>query len=175
MEWVYYDYMGDMNPVCKDVGTIKRIIPNYPGVQYTYSNILEIETDKGRFSCDTKFDIVRLGGFCIFELNGDLSQPLKFIKLDEIKHGDIVELHQNDVLQIGGYSLTPITTDPRVLCIMHRAHDDLPLNPTKAQFNKFCKHIPDMEEAIDYLTRKRAQMDCRPMAEVSRLLSEEGK
>ena len=174
MKWDYYDYMRNMNPVCKDVGTIKRIIPN-PGEQYTYSKILEIETDEGTFGCDMKFDIVRLGGFCVFERNGDLRLPLNHIRLDGIRHGDMVTVNQNDVLTLGKMSLTPITTDPRVLCIMHRAHDDLPLEPTKAQFKKFCKHIPDMEEAIDYLTRKRAQMDCRSMETVMQLLSREGK
>ena len=174
MKWVYYDYMGTMNPVCEDVGRIKRIIPN-PGEQYTYSNILEIETDEGTFGCDTKFDIVRFGGFCVFEQNGNLRLPLNHIRLDGIRHGNTVTVNQNDVFMLGDRSLTPITTDPRVLCIMHRAHDELPLEPTKEQFKTFCRHIPDREEAIDYLTRKRAQMDCRPMETVIRLLSQEGK
>ena len=174
MKWVYYDYMGNMNPVCKDVGTIKRIIPN-PGEQYTYSKILEIETDEGMFGCDTKFDIVRLGGFCTFELIGDTDAEIHFINLDGIRHGEIINLRPNDSLIHKGRSLTPITTDPRVLCIMHRAHDDLPLNPTEDQLKTFCEHIPDREESIDYLKRKGAKMDCIPMMAVEYNLRKEGK
>ena len=175
MEWIYYDYMGSMNPVCRDVGTILKIIPNYPGVQYTNSKILEIETEAGVFGCDTKYDIVRLGGFCIFELIGEPDAGISFVDLDGIRHGGIVNLRKNDVFMLGSCSLTPITTDPRILCIMHRAHDDLPLEPTKAQFKRFCEYIPDWEEAFDYLARKRAQTDCRPMETVKRLLIQEGK
>lgn len=173
MNWVYYDYMGTMNPVCKDVGRIIRIVPNYPAVQGTYSQINEIETDEGRFGCDMKFSIVRIGGFCSFDPIRDPNAAINFISLDGIKHGDTVDLHANNVLMVDGSSLSPITTDPRVLCIIHRAHDELPMEPTEEQFKEFCRHIPDKEEAIEYLKRKDAYKDCIPWSAVKYIFNKE--
>lgn len=173
MKWVFVDYMGRFNPVCEDVGKILKIKPNYPAAPYTYSHVLEIETDKGVFGCDTKFDIVRLGGFCLFEQNGEMRLPLKYVKLDRIKHGDTVQLNQNDVPMLGPFTLTPITTDPRVLCIMHRAHNDLPAEPTEEQFKQFCERIPTKKEAVEYLKARGAQMECLPWSAITAKLEKE--
>jgi hypothetical protein len=173
MKWVFVDYMGRFNPVCEDVGKILKIKPNYPAAPYTYSHVLEIETDEGVFGCDTKFDIVRLGGFCLFEQNGEMRLPLKYVKLDRIKHGDTVTLNQNDVLMLGNETLTPITTDPRVLCIMHRAHNDLPAEPTEEQFKQFCERIPTKKEAVEYLKARGAQMECLPWSAITAKLEQE--
>ena len=166
--------MGTMSPVCVDAGRIIRIVPNYPAAQCTYSRISEIETDEGRFGCDMKFSIVRIGGFCSFTPIGNPDAAINFINLDGIRHGDSVDLHANEVLMIDEHSLSPITTDPRVLYIMHRAHDELPMEPTEEQFKEFCRHIPDREEAIEYLKRKDAYKDCIPWSAVKYIFNKEG-
>ena len=168
MKWVYYDYMGIYNPVCEDAGEILKIIPNIPTAPYTNSNISEIETDVGAFGCDTKFDIVRVGGFCLFGLINAPDDGLIFRDLAGIKHGDTVKLEKNVVLMYGANTLVPITTDPRILCIMHRAHglkdDALP---------EFCKRIPTRDEAVAYLRAIGAQMECLPMVAVKDILNKE--
>jgi len=168
MKWVYYDYMGKSNPVCKDVGEILRIVPNLPAVQYTYSNILEIETDSGLFSCDTKYKIMLYGGYCVFEpIRGENVEP-EFIDLTGIRQGDIVDVKPNEVYQIKSSFLTPITTDPRVLCIMHRSH------ALKGEaLQEFCKHIPTRDEAVAYLRSINAQTDCLPWCAVVQKINNE--
>ena len=174
MKGVYVDYMGRFNPVFEDVGNILKIIPNYPAAPYTYSHVLEIETDEGVFGCDTKFDIVRLGGFCQFERNGDMRLPIEYIKLD-VRHGDTVTVNQNEVLMLDGVTLEPITTDPRILCILHRAHNDLPAEPTEEQFKIFCARIPTKQEAVEYLKARGAQMECLPWSAITAKLEQERK
>ena len=170
MKWVYYDYMGNYNPVCEDAGEILKIIPNTPPAPYTNSNISEIETPVGAFGCDTKFDIVRVGGFCLFGLINDPDKNLIFVDIVGVKHGQTVRVTKNDVLMYGENTLTPITTDPRILCIMHRAHglkdDALP---------EFCKRIPTRDEAVAYLRSIGAQMECLPMVAVKDILNKERK
>lgn len=171
MKWVYYDYMGNLNPVCEDAGKILNIVPNLPAAPYTYSNILEIDTDGGRFGCDTKFPSVKYGGFtAFFPIRADNAKKLELVNLAGIRHGDTVDVKPNCVYFLGSSGLSPITTDPRVLFIMHRAHglkpDDLP---------DFCKRIPTKAEAIAYLRSIHAQMECLPMSAVEQQLNEKGE
>ena len=172
MKWVYYDYMGKDNPVCEDVGEIQRIFPNLPAAPYTYSRITEIETDVGLFGCDTKYKIMLYGGYCFFEpirgKNGKTKQ--KTIDLAGIKHGEEVDLDMEALYLMNGAGLTPITTDPRILCIMHRAHG---LNDPEKQLPELCKRIPTRDEAVAYLRAIGAQMECLPECAVKQKLNNE--
>lgn len=171
MKWVYYDYMGKMNPVCEDAGKILRIVPNFPKVQGTFSNIQEIETDVGRFGCDTRYSTLLYGGYCFFEpIHGDGEQT-EFVDLTGIKHGETVDVKTRGLYLIDGFGLMPITTDPRILCIMHRAHDLN--NPTEKELFDFCKHIPDRKEAVAYLRSIHAETDCLPECAIQQKLNSE--
>ncbi len=161
--WKYYERMERQNPVCEDAGAILRIIPNFPPVQYTYSHILEIETEDGRFACDTKYPFVKYGGYCAFcPLGENPKEPDEFVQLRGIKDGETVDVRPGRAYLIGSDFLNPITTDPRILCIMHRAHHKLGAHPTEKQILEFCKHIPDRKEAVAYLKTIHAQMTCLP-------------
>ena len=174
MKCVYRERMGRYNPVCENVGGILRIIPNYPAAQETYSNILEIETDEFVFGCDTKFKIVKYGGFCFFHPHGDLKEKTKFVQMQTID-GNIVDIKPRTVYLAGHVAFEPITTDPRVLCIMHRAHNELPINPTEAQIKAFCAHIPTLDEATAYLKKIGALTACVPREEMYKNMEKEEK
>ena len=178
MKGYYKEGMGWYNPVIRDVGKILKIIPNYPAAQETYSNVLEIETDGGLFSVDMKYPILKAGGFCVFEpLEKDADYENDDIEYQFVsvypEDGDEIDVKPNVAYLYGGDThLIPITTDPRILCIMHRAHE-LPANPTEAQIKAFCKHIPTLDEATAYLKKIGALTDCVPRDEMYKNMERE--
>ena len=173
MKCVYREDMGWLNPICENVGEIRRIIPNYPVMRDTYSHILEIETDEFPFWCDTKYLFIKYGGYCKFHPHGDLNKEPKFNHLYSLKDGDTIEVKPRHVYFNRQEHLNPITTDPRVLCIMHRAHLELPYDPTEAQIKAFCAHIPTWDEATEYLKRIGALMTCVPEEEMYQNMKKE--
>ncbi len=173
MKCVYRERMGMFNPICENVGEIRKIIPNYPAAQETYSHINEIETDEFVFGCDTKYRFVKHGGFCRFHPLDRKEAKTKFVQMPTID-GGIIDVKPHTLYLDGHDAFTPITTDPRVLCIMHRAND-LPLHPTEAQIKAFCAHIPTWDEATAYLKKIGALMDCVPEEEMYRNMKREEK
>ena len=167
--WKFYDYMENNNPVCEDVGKILKIVPNLEKNQETLCDIGEIETEDGLFGVDTRFLIVRVGGYSAFvPLNGDPNKTTKFVQISDAK--EIV--WKPNMAYLNGESIcSPITTDPRILYIMHKAND-LPRNDNDA-LEAFCRHIPTKKEATDYLRKIGATTDCLPMIAIQRILKKE--
>jgi hypothetical protein len=169
--WKYYDYMENLNPVCEDVGKILKIVPNLVKNQETLSNIGEIETEDGSFFVDTRFLLIRIGGFCTFQAySKNDKRPAKEIQITTVKEFPS-KPDPNIVYLDGDGFCKPITTDPRVLYIMHKAND-LPMNDADA-LEAFCRHIPTKREATDYLRKIGATTDCLPMIAIQRILKNE--
>ena len=111
-------------------------------------------------------------GFCAFEPidpkihdeNYDWDTYNTVFKSIFPKDGDEIDVKPH-IVYLDGYrnALEPITTDPRVLCIMHRAERDLPYDPKEAQIKAFCEHIPTWDEATAYLKKIGAKTDCVPV------------
>ena len=174
MKCVYRKRMGDFNPVCENVGVIRKIIPNYPPMRDTFSNILKIETEEFPFWCDTKYFYVKNGGYCKFHPQRDSNEETKFINLYGLHDGDTIDVKPNAVYFNRQEYMSPITTDPRVLCIMHKSND-LTLHPTEAQLIALCEHIPTWDEATAYLKKIGALMDCVSEEEMYRNMKREEK
>ena len=150
--------------VCEDAGVIQKIIPN-PGYQYTYSNILEIIADGIRCACDTKYAIVKRG-FCTFDpLPKDVDKPDRetiFEEIRGIRDGAIFDVDPEIAYLIDKEFVDTITTDPRILYIMHRAHlEEIP-GRQDAIDTAFAK-IPSREEALLYLRRIGACLEWKPL------------
>ena len=134
--------------VCEDAGVIQKIRPN-PGYQYTYSNILEIIADGVRCGCDNKYSIVAELGYCTFHpLRKDV-ENVQWEDIGGIEDGTIFEVVPEKSYLNGHEYVSPITTDPRILYIHHRAH--LEKIHGQRAINAAFKKIPSREEALQYL------------------------
>lgn len=164
MKWIYRKIEDYHLPkhylVCEDAGEIQEIIPNYPAAQYTYSNISEIVADGIRCSCDTKYSILERSGYCDFQpLRSDI-EKVDFVDLAGIRDGTIFEVNPEKTYMIGSNFIYPISIDPRVLYILHRAHLEDIRHPeaVKAAFAR----IPTREEAQRYLRQIGANTEWNP-------------
>lgn len=134
--------------VCEDAGEIQKIIAN-PGYQYTYSNILEVIADGVRCGCDNKYSIVAELGYCTFHpLRKDV-ENVQWEDIGGIEDGTIFEVDPEKSYLNGHEYVSPITTDPRILYIHHRAH--LEKIHGQRAINAAFKKIPSREEALQYL------------------------
>lgn len=146
--------------VCEDAGVIQKIIAN-PGIQYTYSNILEVIADGVRCGCDAKYPIVAERVYCTFHpLRKDI-ENVQWEDISWIEDGAIFEVDPEKSYLIGRDYVSPITTDPRILYIHHRAHLEN-IHGQKA-INAAFKKIPSREEALHYLRRIGAYLEWRPI------------
>ena len=150
--------------VCEDAGEIQKIIPN-PGIQYTCSSILEIVADGIRCGCDTKYAIVKRG-FCSFDpLPEDADNPDRetiFEDIRGIRDGTIFNVNPEIAYLIGERFVYTITTDPRILYIMHRAYLERIPGNQEAIDAAFAK-IPSREDALQYLRRIGACLEWKPI------------
>ena len=145
MKWLYYDYMGEFNPVCVDAGNITEIVlsKNVKGIQDYASAVQEIIADGNRYHCDCKSDFFESYGFVFFD---PIGVPRKDFPKD-VKYGDEIDMPFRYA------EFIPITTDPRVLFIMYHAYrEDVAglKNPT-------------INEALRFLRKVGAKTDCIPV------------
>lgn len=145
MKWLYYDYMGEFNPVCVDAGKITGIIftKDIKGIQDYASAVQVVVADGKQYRCDCKSDFFESYGFVFFV---PIGAPRKDFPAG-VEHGDEIEMPFRDA------NYTPITTDPRILYIMYHAfRDDV------AELK-----IPTHDEALRFLRNVGAKTDCIPV------------
>lgn len=140
MKWLVYSFMDNYNPVCTDAGElIIRVNPD--GSPFFVA-------DGIAFAPYEKQSILEFGftGFSPFldvdgsEIGYDYKKPL----LD--KNGQLVSIDNEK---------NPITTDPRVLMIMHHYHHHGLKAMTK---------VPTRLEAVNYLIKENALYPLIPLS-----------
>ena len=146
--------------VCEDAGVIQKIIAN-PGIQYTYSTILEVIADGVRCGCDAKYPIVAEHGFCTFQPLRKDADKVQWADIGRTEDGEIFDVDPEKTYMNGRDFVHPITTDPRILYIHHRASLEN-IHGQKA-INAAFKTIPSREEALQYLREIGGCTEWKPL------------
>ncbi len=176
--WIYYDYMGNYNPVCEDAGEIARVRANWPRARDSHGMIDVVTADGMEFHGDIKRIVLETGGIHPFSpAIGGAEYEFRDLP-DGIRHGDELEVRPG-LVWIGGDGgmLVPICTDPRILYMAHRGWEllDKGENLEEAEIRQWERDIPTREAALRWLLDNGKKTDCIPHGSMERILQRQAR
>lgn len=130
MKWTVYKFMGEQNPVCEDAGELE-ILLNPDGSPY-------FRADGIVFAPSDNWQVLRRGYTCFDPYEDSFDHDLKERKKEIRKNGVYIDL---------SFRMEPITTDPRVLMVMHDYYHHGWKATTK---------VPSRLKAVKYLLKENA-------------------
>lgn len=130
MKWIVYKFMGEWNPVCEDAGELEILI-NPDGSPY-------FRADGIVFAPSDNWQVLRRGMTCFDPYEDSFDEGLHERKKEIRKNGAHIDL---------SFRMCPITTDPRVLMVMH----DYYHHGWKAM-----TEVPARLDAVKYLLNENA-------------------
>ncbi len=157
-QWIYYDYMGQNNPVCDDVGKIEEIHET----TWTSNCMLEtIKADGMTFSGGIHPLYVRFGHY--FPLNVMRADDAEIRYLpNDIHYGDELEISPHIIWKNPkGETLEPVCTDPRVLYIALKGWLIHP-SASKQEVERWRQDIPTREFAEKWMKERDLLYVCTP-------------
>lgn len=130
MKWIVYKFMDDSNPVCEDAGELEILI-NPNGSPF-------FRADGIVFAPSDNWQVLRRGLSCFYPYEDAYDDELGKYKKYIQKNGVYIDMTFG----------SPITTDPRVLMVMHHYFHS-------GEENAMTK-VPTRLEAVHYLLKENA-------------------
>lgn len=137
MKWTVKDFMGRLNPVCEDAGELEILLNPDESPYFRADGIV--------FSPSDNWQVLRRGLTCFSPdedaFDDELGKYKKYIQ----KNGVYIDMTFGN----------PITTDPRVLMVMHHYYH---------HGGKAMTKVPTRLKAVNYLLKENALYPLMPMS-----------
>ncbi|MGI6355191.1 MAG: hypothetical protein ACOX6W_08860 [Lentisphaeria bacterium] len=137
MKWTVYQFMGEWNPVCEDAGELEILLNPDESPYFRADGIV--------FAPSDNWQVLRRGLTCFDPYEDSFDSDLCIRKKEIRKNGVYIDL---------SFRMEPITTDPRVLMVMHHYYHHGGVAMTK---------VPTRLEAVNYLLKENALYPLMPM------------